>query len=166
LAVVGPECLRLERALREAGIDCCFGLIAFSDSQVAGEQIAAFDFLEDEDALRARLEQLPRCYGGDTPEDVGPALREAADMLRSGARADASRAVCLFTDAAPKDPEEVEKACPSLCSARAPAYIFAPKSPYEAQYAQLAEKTKGEYIDLHRNLYDGMDRIIRALRPQ
>jgi hypothetical protein len=142
------------------------GMIIFGDA-LWGDRIVRLRFTSDQAEILDRLERLPSyAYsGGDEPESVLEALREAAYLSASG-RWGARKVVLLFTDAPPRCddlmPEDVAK---ELNHAGASLAIFAPYSP-DCQEVYDALRTDAQvlmYRDIYRRLEEGLNELMTAL---
>jgi len=160
LVDAASECLRIEEALRANGVDVRFGVVAFSDHQMPEEAIAAHDLSRLDGALQRRLDSLPSYDGGDDREDVEAGLQRALTML-SSSYPEASKHVLLFTDAQPKDEETLSALSNRFADFGATVLVFGPTKPYNEAYRLLAERTGGEYFDVHTQLHDGVESLLR-----
>jgi hypothetical protein len=159
------QCLAFEARLRQTRAECRFGLLAFADPSVPGEDIREYALSTTSGALRGWLSDLPEYDGGDTPEDIPAVLRQALAVIQS-ARPEATKAVLLFTDGPPRDPEALVDLRGRLRGSGTAVFLYAPQNlpagVYQL-YERLAVDTGGMYLDVHTALCDDLVGVLRHM---
>ena len=115
-------CIDFAERIRDRGVDCNLGMVAFGDVRI-GEEFRDIDPTSDVSRFRDQVGRIELTGGGDTPESSLQALGEAVGLDR---RAGSRLCLVLITDAPCHDEAELPDMAEALEKISVITHVIAP----------------------------------------